>query len=112
MDPPCERVGELLTNIGAKATIRYVRPVFEQIMNSADRIVVVVAESNATFQMRGTVALTLKVISRGFEIRFARIACAGQDGELLPARRVSQRVEDRRAVPVDAGGDLPIPVPK
>lgn len=46
MDELCELAAQLLTNIRAEATIEDARRVFEHIMNSTDRGLVVVAENN------------------------------------------------------------------
>jgi GNAT superfamily N-acetyltransferase len=47
MDQLCELAAQLLTNIRAEGTIEDARRVFQQIMNSTDRGLVVVAENNA-----------------------------------------------------------------
>jgi GNAT superfamily N-acetyltransferase len=46
MDQLCELAGQLLTNIRAEGTIEDARRVFEHIMNSSDRGIVMVAENN------------------------------------------------------------------
>jgi len=47
MDQLCELAAQLLTNIRAEGTIDDARRVFQHIMNSTDRGLVVVAENNA-----------------------------------------------------------------
>ena len=46
LDQLCELAGDLLMNIRAEGTVQDARRVFEHIMNSSDRGLIVVAESN------------------------------------------------------------------
>jgi GNAT superfamily N-acetyltransferase len=114
MDQLCELASQLLTNIRAEGTIEDARRVFEHIMKSADRGLVVVAENNkgmlcgyayASFEWRAEfcgetmdiVALFVAPQWRGKGVGSGLIASLLENAKQRGIRRVSAEVHPGNA---------------
>lgn len=114
MDQLCELAGQLLTNIRAAGTIEDARRVFQHIMNSADRGLVVVADDNksglcgyayASYEWRAEfggetmdiVALFVAPQWRGKGVGSGLIASLLENAKQRSIRRVSAEVHPGNA---------------
>ena len=114
MDQLCDLAGQLLTNIRAEGTSEDARRVFQHIMNSADRGLVVVAETNkgalcgyayASYEWRAEfcgetmeiIALFVNPQWRGKGVGSGLIAALLENAKQRGIRRVSAEVHPGNA---------------